>query len=222
MNTPFSSCFSKKCALAAGVAFLSAVAAHAQFLALGLPHQRALGQRYVEAGAGVLDAKTSLVDRPGPVFSTGANLPLTAHLDLGVNYGYGRVKIAAGRLSGHAIASSAVLHTGGAGAKPFVGVLLGYERTRFRIGTNTERDDTGMWALAGGVEIPLGALTLTPALTYADEAKNGDGSGVFHWSAQASYWFTSRVGGYADVTFSNFRNAAEETWTYRAGVRFGF
>ncbi|HUR60397.1 MAG TPA: hypothetical protein VM029_21930 [Opitutaceae bacterium] len=205
---------------ASSLAVLAAIAAHAQLAPVGLPSQRALGQRTFDISAGVVHANVPDVARNGHAFSAGLNAPVSPNVDLGFNYGYGGIKVlGSGRLTDWVLSGAAVLHSGGPGAKSFVGASLGYERTKIHVGTLKENDDGGIWALSAGVEIPLGALTLTPALTYTD-ATNGESDSTLHWGLQANYWFTPKVAGYADVTYSDLRENGDHLWTYRVGARF--
>jgi hypothetical protein len=217
-----SSSFARRFLLASFLAALGAASAHAQLAAVGLPSQRALGQRTFDVSAGIVRANVPGIDRDGHVFSLGLNAPASPNVDLGFNYGYGGIKIfGGGRLTDWLISGSAVLHSGGPGVKSFVGASLGYEKTTIRLGSLKENEDGGIWALSAGIELPIGGLTLTPALTYSD-ATNGESDAVLHWGLQANYWFTPKVAGYADATFTDFRDGGDEAWTYRLGLRFKF
>lgn len=203
------------------LAFITAATSRAQLAAAGLPGQRALGHRYVDVSAGVVAPDVAGIDRNGALVSLGVNLPVSANVDFGLSYAWGTVRPPAGRITDYTLLVSAVVHSGGEGVKPFLGAQFGYERMKLRVGSLKVADDRGVWGLAAGVEIPVGRVTLTPSLTYADAA-SGESDAALHTSVQAGLWFTPRVGGYVDATFSSFRDAGGDSWSYRAGLRLKF
>jgi hypothetical protein len=134
------------------------------------------------------------------------------------------------------------------GVKPFAEVAVGYSWAKDKLsfgGTpvSDDRDDTGLWGLGVGVEIPLGAVTVTPRITYQDDfeggapgitnpAASGTGStvaisrggrgGAFGYSTEAHMWFTRAVGGFAEVTYSDPTGGGTQSWTYALGARLRF
>ena len=211
-----------------------------------------LGHRFAEIGVGAVDPTGS--SDLGFGSDLAVNLPLRAGIDLGFGYSYSRMNgdlfdgLISERARQHTLYSTATFYTTYRGMKPFASAALGYEWSRSKLsfgGTTVAdpRDDEAVWGLSAGVEIPLGAVTLTPTVSYQDNFKSnsGDlintgggtgsifvyspgrnGAGVFAYGAEASTWFTRSVGGFADVTYSDPTGGGTQAWTYKIGARLRF
>jgi opacity protein-like surface antigen len=189
-----------------------------------------LGQRFAQAGVGLVDPHGTSDN--GFAGDLGVNLPLQTGLDLGLAYNYNRINTDLGsaplniRSRDHSLFAGLTAYNTYEGWKPFFGAGLGYEwtRTKFRFaGTPvfTDRDDEAIWALGVGVEIPVGAITFTPSIGYQDGFKSRS-TGVFGYGVEAHTWFTRKIGGFADVTYSDPTGGGTQSLTYRIGARLRF
>jgi hypothetical protein len=180
--------------------------------------QGLLGQRYVDLGFGVQDAD-QLSDH---LYTVGAsvNMPLLPNAaDVGFGYAYSRFRGPI-RANGNAIGGNLRLYAPLQGVKPFVGLNVGWQWTSIR---GFDDDDYGFWGAAAGVEIPLGAFTLTPRVGYADDFENTENSSQdWTYELEANYWFSNTAAAYASVGKTDGRRGSIDTWNYRAGVRFRF
>jgi hypothetical protein len=173
-----------------------------------------LGQSYSEVNFGVSDIKNVSRD----LYSVGvsANVPATAYLDLGAGYTYGWM-----RGTGHAntIGATATAYKSFNGVKPFVGAGLGYQWTQVG-GTS---DDSSIWGLSAGVEIPVGVVTITPEIVYADDFRNStESTQQVSYGVEANYWVTKTVSVFGGVAYSDVRNSSIDSWDYTVGARFKF
>jgi len=189
-----------------------------------------LGQRFVEASVGAIDPHGSSDE--GFTGDLSVKLPVQAGLDVGFGYTYDRVTADIGsapfhlRSRDHTLGATVTGYSTLGGVKPFAGAGLGYQWSRAKLDFGSARildtdDDDGIWALGAGVEIPLGAVTLTPSVTYQDGFAQDSAAG-FAYGAEAHMWFTRSVGGFADATFSDPINGGLQSWTYRVGARLRF
>jgi hypothetical protein len=178
-----------------------------------------LGQRYAEASVGLVDPHgTSSNGFSGDL---GVNLPLQTGLDAGFSYNYDRFHASGIRSSDHTIGASLTAYNSFGNLKPFFGAALGYQWNRAKFGSFTARDDSSLWALGTGVEIPCGTFTVTPKVSYQDGFSRDSASG-FAYGAEAHTWFTRSVGGFADVTYSDPTGGGTQAWIYSVGVRLRF
>ena len=178
-----------------------------------------LGQRYADVNFDVVDF--SKVHDYG--YSTGLslNLPADPNVDVGLGYTYGWVNITGTALREHTLLTSLVWHALAPGPKPFVGAGLGYDWARQTFGPFKANDKAGVWGLGTGVEIPVGAFTFTPSVSYSDRFETHH-SGAMNYHAEANYWFTPEIAGYANLTYSDYASSSGNSWTYRTGLRFKF
>jgi hypothetical protein len=178
-----------------------------------------LGQRYVELGLG----KQNISHVSPNLYSVGGgvNLPLVpAMIDAGASYDYSWIHGA--RLSGHAstFGGYATWYTALSGVKPFVSAGLGWEWSTTR---GFGSDNQGLWGLAAGVEVPVGALTLTPRISYGDDFEGSrNSSQQWTYAAEANYWINGQTGVFGSIGFTDVRASSLESWNYRAGVRVKF
>jgi hypothetical protein len=194
---------------AAGASFAQTAANRAQGL---------LGQRYVDVGFGVQDAD-GIKDN---LYTAGAtvNLPFVPNAaDFGFSYTYSRFKGPV-RANGNAIGGNLNLYAPLQGVKPFVGVNVGWQWTSIR---GFDDDDYGVWGAAAGVEIPVGAFTITPRIVYADDFENSANSSQdWTYEVEGNYWFSATSAAYASVGKTDGRRGSIDLWNYKVGVRVKF
>lgn len=177
-----------------------------------------LGQRFAEIGyvASDLDSTADY----GHDASVSVNLPLTTALDVGAGYTYswltGGPSLHGSTLFGYANAYTAL-----DGAKPFVGAALGYTWASLPFGLS---DDDWIWNVSAGIEIPVGAFTIIPKITYADDfnGKIGNSDDVWTYSVQANYWLNAKTSVFGEVARVDVHRSSSDAWTFGAGVRFKF
>lgn len=216
------------------------------------PSSGVLGQRYAEISGSASDPHGSSDFGFGGTLA--ANVPLGAGLDLGFGYGYSRTRteffsgLLEQRGREHVLGTSVTAYTTYQGVKPFAEAALGYSWAKDKLsfaGTTVldDRDDAGLWGLAVGVEIPFGAVTFTPRISYQDDFKSGSaritsptgpgtGSGLivsgggrggaFDYGTEAHVWFTRAVGGFAEISYSDPTGGGTQSWTYAVGARLRF
>ena len=180
--------------------------------------QGLLGQRYADLGVGVQD-----VDQfSDNIYSIGAsvNTPLVpSSADAQFGYTYSRVR---GVVRGHAntLGGGLKVYAPLQGVKPFVGANVGWQWVSIR---GFDDDDSGLWGGTAGVEIPVGAFTLTPRVNYTDDFENSrNSSQEWSYEVEANYWFSATKAAYASVGKADGRSGAPDSWNYRAGVRMKF
>ena len=177
-----------------------------------------LGQRYVAAhglteefrDAGGLDN----------AFGGGlsANVPLSANLDLGFGYGYERLSDAGIKYREHVISASLTPYvTVAENLKLFADATVGFGWAKTRVGTFSDSDNDGIWALGAGAELALGARTaLTGRVAYNDVFDNTTDSS-WSFTVGVNHWFTEKVAGVAGITF-----VESDSIVYQVGVAFRF
>ena len=195
--------------LAAGTSFAQTTASNAAGL---------LGQRYAEVNFGVQDIKH--FSQNGYSLGAAVNTRVIANtLDVGASYDYSWI---GGSLRGHAntIGGYATAYAPLSGVKPFVGAGVGWQWSSNRF---VGSDDQGLWALTAGVEIPVGAVTLTPRIAYADDFEiSRDSSQQWTYSVEANYWLNAKTAVYGSVGRSDVRQSSFDSWNYQVGLRFKF
>lgn len=194
---------------AAGTSFAQTAAANSNGL---------LGARYTEFSYGLHDVDSA--PDYGHGLTAKVNAPvIPALLDVGGLYSYEWVR---GVVHGHAnsLAAYANAYVPLDGAKPFVGATLGYSWVSLPRPLN---DDDGFWNVAFGVEIPLGAFTFTPKITYADDfnGRVGD-TNVWIYEVEGHYWFSPKAGAFASVSLQDEHRDPINVWVYRVGLRLRF
>lgn len=177
-----------------------------------------LGQRYADVSFGAQDFHGFSDNAYG--LGVGASLPFNESLDVGFGYGYNWLDSNA-ELRSQTLSTSATAYTHYKGVKPFVGAALGYQWTKTKFSTFSVKNHDWVWGLGVGVEVPVGVVTLTPSIGYADTF-DGGGNGYYTTGIEANHWFTKTVAGYADVSFSDVRGSGGESWLYSIGVRVKF
>lgn len=210
---------SAKTLVALTAALLAGSTVQAQQVALALPGQRVLGERTIGGDGGVVDV--AVFNERGYAVGAGVNVPLTAYLDLGAHYGHGWIDEAGIGLKDATASAVAVVHGAGTRVKPFAGVLLGYQRMEMKVGPFRETDSSGIWGGGVGLELLFGRVSITPSVAYTDSF-DGTTDRTTHFTLHGNLWFTSRVAGYADVTYADFAGDGDDAWTYRLGLRLKF
>ncbi len=205
----------KKILLAFGLA-AAAGASYAQTAPTGAAPVGVLGQSFSELSFGVQD-----IDNLSPNFyslGVGANVPVAPHVDLGASYNYGWIR---GNVHGHqnTIGATATAYTALSGVKPFVMAGLGYQWSSYR----GFRDNGSLWALGAGVEIPVGAITLTPRIVYNDDFEaSAASSQAATYEVEANYWVSRSTAVFGTVGRTDYLHSSTNSWNYQAGVRLKF
>lgn len=178
-----------------------------------------LGQNYAEFNYALSDIdSTSDYGHAGGV---SLNLPVIAGLlDVGGGYSYswmrGNLKNHANTFTGYATGYVPV-----EGAKPFVTAGLGYSWVSLPLGAG---DHDAFWSLAAGVEIPVGAFTVTPRITYSDDFSGRIGNSNDSWTyeVEGNYWFSPKTAAFGSVAKVDAHRNPIDVWTYKVGLRFKF
>jgi hypothetical protein len=175
-----------------------------------------LGTQYTELSFGLTDIKH--FSDNGYDVGAAANTPLIpGKLDGGATYSYSWIR---GPFKGHAntIGGYSTAYTVLNGVKPFVGAGLGYQWTNFGVS-----DDQALWGGTAGVEIPAGAVTITPRVNYADDFKNSrESSQAWTFQVEANYWFNKTSAVFGSVGKTDLRRSSLDSWNYVVGLRGRF
>ncbi len=178
-----------------------------------------LGQSFLEFNYSLADIDSR--SDHGHGVSAVANVPvLPGLLDVGGSYTYdwdgGTPTSHANTFLGYANAYVAL-----EGAKPFVGVALGYSWVSLPFGLG---DHDPFWAVAAGVEIPFGAFVFTPRISYSDDFNGRIGNSDDRWvyELEGHYWFSPKAGAFVSVARIDNHRDPIDVWGYRAGVRLRF
>ncbi len=177
-----------------------------------------LGQRFAEISYVTSDLD-STADY-GHDASVSVNLPLTKALDVGAGYTYSWLT-GGPSLHGNSLYTYATAYTALDGAKPFVSAAVGYTWASLPFGLG---DDDWSWNVSAGVEIPFGAFTVTPKITYADDfnGKVGNSDDVWVYSVEANYWLNAKTAVFGSAGRVDQHRSSADAWTFGAGVRFKF
>lgn len=203
----------KKIILACGV--LAAGAGYAQTATTTNSGTGLLGQRFTELSLGA--ENIDHVSNHGYSVGARANNPLIPGvLDAGALYSYSWIR---GAFKGHAntIGAYATAYAPLGQVRPFATAALGYQWTSARFGAG---EDEAIWGGAIGVEIPAGAVTLTPRLSYADDF-DSDSRG-WTTSVEANYWYSRTSAVYASVGRTDARRSPFDSWNLKLGLRARF
>ncbi len=204
----------KKITLALGL-----LAAGASFAQTNPPAPTGLlGHQYTEVSFGLNDLKH--VSTHGYSLGAAANTALIpGKLDAGGTYSYSWI---GGGLRSHAntIGGYTTAYLPLQGFKPFVGAGLGYEWTSAPHGLG---DDQAVWRTTVGVEIPAGAVTITPRITYHDDFR-GTQRSTQAWTvgAEANYWYSATSAIFGSIGHSDVRRSSIDSWNYQIGLRAKF
>jgi hypothetical protein len=203
---------SKKMILALGL--LVAGAGYAQTATTSSSSLGLLGQRYAEVSLGTQD----VTGFSNNFYDAGlaVNLPVSPSVDLSVGYGYSWLRSG---IRGHAntVFGAGTFYVPMNGVKPFVTGALGYQWTR----VGGFQDNGGVWAGIVGVEIPVGALTLTPRVAYADDFESGS-SRDFTYEVEGNYWLSAKTAVYGTIGRTEVHRSNADSWNYELGLRFKF
>jgi hypothetical protein len=203
------------------------IIAAASLLAAGLSYAQTppgatglglLGHRYTELSVGLQDIR-HLSDHGYSVGASANNPLIPGVLDAGASYSYSWIR---GPFKGHAntVGGYATAYTVLNGVKPFAGAGLGYQWTSFGFGAS---DDDAVWGLTAGVEIPAGAITITPRIVYADDFKSSRTSTqAWTFQAEANYWFNATSAVFGSVGKTDVRGTSLDSWNYELGLRARF
>ncbi|MBI3885138.1 MAG: hypothetical protein HY302_05345 [Opitutae bacterium] len=105
--------------------------------------------------------------------------------------------------------------------KPFAIAGLGYTFEAVSAGPGSDTNDSGLWNLGVGVEIPAGPLVFTPKITVRDYFKGNENREVRD-GVGASRWFRAGASVYAEVAKIDLQGNAPTVWAYDLGLRFKF
>lgn len=181
--------------------------------------QGLLGQRYGEFHYTLSDLD-GLSDH-GHATTLGVNLPVVpALLDVGAGYAYNWIGGPV-RGHGHTLYAGANAYVALENVKPFVGVALGHTWVSL---PRSFGDNDWAWNLAVGFEVPLGAFTVTPRITFADDfhGRVGDSGDTWTYEVEGNYWFAPNTGAFASIALTDYHRDPDDVWNYRVGLRFRF
>ena len=178
-----------------------------------------LGQSYTDLSFGVQDLRNTSDNALDATLR--GNIPVSTNVDLGLGYSYNWIHGHSGNHS-HLLATDAKFYAPMENhMKPFIGGLVGYQwaRTRFdnQFPIISTTNDRFVWGVNTGIEMPVGSVSLTPHVGYIDTMENNS-IGHYNYGVEAHHWFSSGLGGYADVSYNDLRRQ-ENTWTYLVGLR---
>jgi hypothetical protein len=192
-------------------------AGHAQQTAASSSPTGRLGQRYVGTSFGIAnfkDASEEMYDA-----SIGINLPVSKSVDVDFGYGYQWLTNNPVDVSAQVVDAGATLFTSTHGVKPFLGASLAYGWSKASYAGSSITDDEGLYGLSIGLEAPVGAVILTPAIGYSDSFNDGDPT--YTYGIDAHYWVTSKMGVRTAVSYSD-HGSNLESWNCRVGLRMRF
>lgn len=180
-----------------------------------------LGLQYTEVSVGLADIEHFSNHRYS--LTAGANTPVVpGSLDGGAFYRYSRI---GGAQRGHANAIGGYF-TGYMplqGVKPFVTGVLGYEWTSAPANSG---DHEPLWGAAAGVEIPAGAVTITPRVSYRDDFEGTPRSRqAWTYAVEANFWLSrsERISSiFGSVGWTEVRRSRFDAWNYEIGLRSRF
>ena len=177
-----------------------------------------LGQRYVAVSGLTEDFRDAggLDNAFGGTI--GANVPVTANLDLGFGYGYERLSDSSLKYREHVLSASLTPYLKVAeNLKLFADAVVGHAWAKADTFGVTDSDNDGIWAAGVGAEFAVASRTaLTGRVAYNDTFdSNSDGSWSF--TGGVNHWFTEKVAGVASVTF-----VEDDSIIYQIGVAFRF
>jgi hypothetical protein len=107
----------------------------------------------------------------------------------------------------------------GNSVKPFLGGMVGYAWSRGDFSRLRTFGHRWLFEVKGGAEIPLGGVTLTPHIAFADTMHRSS-IGGWSYGAEGHAWFSEKLGGFVDATWHNPQhNVSGSYWTYTGGLR---
>lgn len=149
------------------------------------------------------------------------NVPVIASvLDVGGSYTYQWIRSSVhGHSNNFAVFANAYAPL--QGVKPFVGATLGYSWVSV---PKPFDDHDAWWNVAAGVEIPLGAITLTPKIVFSDDfnGRVGDTDNTWTYEVEGNYWFSPKAGAFASVALEDEHRDPTDVWVYKVGFRLRF
>lgn len=196
---------------------LAAAVSYAQTPADGRFGEGLLGTRFTELSLGLQDIRHS-ADHGYSVGALANNPIVAGVLDAGASYSYSWMR---GPFKGHAntIGAYANAYTRHNGVKPFLGAGLGHQWTTTRFAS----DKQALWGLTTGVEIPAGAVTVTPRISYADDFEGSrNSSQAWTFAVEANYWFNKTSAVFGSLGKSDVRRSPFDSWNYEVGLRARF
>jgi hypothetical protein len=191
-----------------------------------------LGHSFADVNYSWLDYhRDAGIDADGFIAGINSNLPIARGLDVGLGYNYYRENNHRNPFTGspydaryhEAIARATFYAPIGGGVTPFLSAGAGLQWSRGDIQRLRTFDHDWVWNASAGFEAILGAVAVTPRVSFIDSIENRGGVGLWTYGAQVHHWFNEKLGGYLDFTFHDPRtNGGPEWWTYMAGLRFRF
>lgn len=189
-----------------------------------------LGHTYTDLNFSWVDYhRDAGIDADGYIAGFSANTPLLSGLDVGLGYNYYRENGHRNPFTDspydaryHGLATGATWYAPTGPMKPFLSGGVGYQWSRGDIQRLRTFDHEWTWSAGGGVQMAMGAFSLTPRVAYSNFWRSG-AIGSWHYGAEAHHWFNEKVGGYLDATFHDpRRGGGAEWWRYTAGLRLRF
>ena len=208
----------KKTTLALGLLAAAGVS-YAQNATAPVTSNGLLGQSFAEFNYSLADVDS--VSDHGHSLTVSGNVPvLPSLLDLGGAYTYSWFN-GAGKSHANTVNAYANAYVALEGAKPFLGAAVGYTWASLPFGLS---DNDPFWSISAGVEIPVGALVLTPRITYSDdfEGRIGNSDDSWTYEVEGHYWFSPKTGVYGAVGLVDNHRSPIDVWNYRVGLRFRY
>jgi hypothetical protein len=180
-----------------------------------------IGQRYLELN--FTDQVIEHISKNYYYVGAGANLPVTPFLDLNGSYSYGWFKLNNQNLHSNLGEISTTAYVNCAGMKPFVTADVGYQWDRTTAVNYFVRSDYGVWGGAVGVEIPVGAVALSPFASYADDFRRSPNSSQdLAFGVKANYWFNRHWAVFADLHYEDVMHSTFDSFNWSFGLRRKF
>ncbi|MDP3071410.1 MAG: hypothetical protein Q8N18_14060 [Opitutaceae bacterium] len=206
---------------------------HAQSTTTAVPAPRSvassssaglIGTPYTELKFGVQDIKGN--SSHAYSIGAGANTVLVPRqLDGGASYAYSRIGGASrghtntigGYLTAYAPTPSYLNDVGFLrSAKPFISANAGWEWSSYPTGS----DDQPLWGASVGIEIPAGAVTITPRLSYSDDFEGTSRSSQSVGAAvEVNYWYSPTMAFFGSAGESGLRHSNRSARNFFIGLR---
>lgn len=177
-----------------------------------------LGHKYSEFGFGIDDVKH--ISDHAYSLRAGGNVPIVpGQLDAGGSYSYSWM---GGDYRGHAntIAGYLRAYAPMERVKPFLGAGLAYQWLNGGWGSS---EDHALWNLSAGLEIPAGAVTVTPKATYHDDFRNSrDSRQDWTLAVDVNYWMNPTTALYVSGGKHYVRHSRFDSRKAEIGMRSRF
>jgi hypothetical protein len=177
-----------------------------------------LGQRYAELDFSAQNLK--FVSDHAWGLEAGVNTPLVPNaVDVGASLGYNWLDEGVD-LKAWTLGAYTTVYAPLGNVKPFLSLGVAWQQTKARF---VGDDDGALWGARVGFEVPVGALTLTPRISYADDFENTvNSSQQWTYEVEGNYWLNAKTAVFGSVGKTDVVRSPLESWNYTLGVRFRF